>query len=76
MRFFGEIAGRSKQPVLAMTIGGDTIKVVKDDDISVVSDDKHDEEVNPNGNVWPRSGVQAQSYYRKLSICKRKSWRI
>jgi len=65
--------GGSKRPVSAMTIGGDTSEVVEDDDISVVSDDGGDEEVNPNRNVWARIGVHAQSYYRKLSICKHRS---
>jgi len=41
---------------------------LKDDEISVVSYDGVDEEVNPNENIWLRSGVQVQSYYRKLSI--------
>ena len=34
--------GESKRPVSAMTIGGDIIEVVEDDDISVVSDDRGD----------------------------------
>jgi len=45
--------------VSAMMVGGDTSEVVEDDDISVVSNDGGDKEVNPTGNVWPRSGVQA-----------------
>ena len=35
--------GRNKQPVSAMTVGGDTSEVVEDDDMSVVSDDRGDE---------------------------------
>ena len=62
--------GESKRPVSAMTVGGDTNEVVEGDDASVVSNDGGDEEINPNGNLWPRSGVQSQSYYRKLSIWK------
>jgi len=34
--------GESKRPVSAVMIGGDTIEVVEDDDISVVSNDKGD----------------------------------
>jgi len=56
--------------VSRMTVGGDTSEVMEYDEISVVSDDGGDEEINPNGNVWLRSGVQVQSYYRKLSIWK------
>ena len=29
-----------------------------------------DERSNADGSVWPRSGLQVQSYYRKLSIWK------
>ena len=50
--------------VSRMTVGGDTSEVTEYDEISVVSDDGGDEEINPNGNVWLRSGVQVQSYYR------------
>ena len=42
-----------------VTVGGDTTEVVEDDNISVVSDDEDYGEVNPYGNVWSRSGVQA-----------------
>jgi len=30
-----------------------------------------DERSNANKSVWPRSGLQTQSYYRKLSIWKK-----
>jgi len=62
--------GGSKRPVSCMMIGGDKREVGKDDEVSVVSDDGGDDEINRNGNVWPRSGVQAQNYYRKLSVWK------
>ena len=62
--------GGSKPPVLRMTVGGDNSEVVEDNEMSVVSDDGGDEEINPNENLQPRSGVQVQSYYRKMSICK------
>ena len=52
--------GGSKQLVSRMTVGGDTSEVVEDYEISVVSDDRGDEEINSNGNMWPRSSVQAQ----------------
>ena len=56
----GVNGGENKPPVSAVTIGGDTIEVVEDDDISVVSDDGGDEEINPSGNVWPRSSVNVE----------------
>ena len=62
--------GGRKQPVSRMTVGEDTSKVEEDDEILVVSDDGVDEEINPNRNVWLRSGVQVQSYYSKLTIWK------
>jgi len=31
--------------------------MAEDDEVSVVSDDGGDDEINRNGNVWPRSGV-------------------
>ena len=62
--------GRTKRPVSCMMVGGDTREVGEDDEVSVVSDDGGDDEIKRNGNVWPRSGVQAQSYYRKLAIWK------
>ena len=42
-----------------LRLGGDTIEMLDDDEISIASDDGRDEEVNENGNVWPRSGLQA-----------------
>ena len=51
--------GGSKRLVWAMTVGGDTSEVMEDDDISVVSDDGGDKEVNRNENVCPRSSMQA-----------------
>ena len=66
----------SKRLVSTMTIGGDTSEVVEDDNILVVSDNRGNEEVNSNGNMWPKFGVQVQSYYRNLSICKRMSSKI
>ena len=26
---------------------------------------------NDNSSIWPQLGLQTQSYYRKLSICKK-----
>jgi len=43
--------GGNKRAVSAMIVGGNTSELVEDDDISTVSDDRGDEEVNPNGNV-------------------------
>jgi len=60
--------GRSKCPVSAMTVGGETSEVLEDDDVSIVSDDGWIKRSTQNGNVLPSFGVQAQSYYRKLSI--------
>jgi len=51
-------------------VGGDRREVAKDDEASVASDDRGDEETNRNANVWLRSSVQAHSYYRKLAIWK------
>ena len=62
--------GGSKQSETCMIVRRDRGEVVEDNEVSVVSDDGGDDEVNRKGNVWPRSGVQAQSYYRKLSIWK------
>jgi len=62
--------GRSKRPVSCMMVGGDRRQTAEDDEVSVVSDDGGDDEINRNGNVWPRSGVQVQSYYRKLAVWK------
>ena len=62
--------GGSKQPVLCMMVGGDRRQMAEDDEVSVVSDDGGDDDINRNGNVWQRSGVQAQSYYRKLGVWK------
>jgi len=53
-----------------MIVGGDRREVGEDDEVSVVLDDGGDDEINRNENVWPTSGVQVQSYYRKLSIWK------
>ena len=52
--------GGSKWPVSCMMVGGDRRQMAEDDEVSVVSDDGGDDEINKNGNVWPRSGVQAQ----------------
>ena len=60
----------NKQTVSYTMVGGDRREVADDDEVSVVSDDGGDEETNRNANVWPRSGVQAHSYYRKLAIWK------
>ena len=62
--------GGSKRSETCMIVGGDRRKVVDDDEVSVVSDYGGDDEVNRDENVCPRSDVQAQSYYRKLSIWK------
>ena len=51
-------------------VGADRRQMAEDDEVSVVSDNGGDDEINRNGNVWPRSGVQAQSYYRKLTVWK------
>jgi len=51
--------GGSKRPMSRMMVEGDTNEVVEDDEISVVSNDGGDEEINPNGNVWPRCFVQS-----------------
>jgi len=65
------VGGRgSKRPMSCTMVGVDTREVGDGDEVSVASDDGGDEEANRNGNVWPRSGVQAHSYYRKLSIWK------
>jgi len=32
-------------------------ELLEDDEILVISDDVGDVEVNPNKNIWPRSGV-------------------
>jgi len=42
-----------------MRVGGDIRKLPGDDEISIVLNDRGDEKVNPNENIWPRSGVQA-----------------
>jgi len=65
------VGGRAnKRNVSCMVDGGDTREVAEDDEVSVVSDDGGDEERTRNANVWPRSGVQVHSYYRKLAIWK------
>ena len=65
------MGGRAnKRNVSCMVDGGDTREVAEDDEVSVVSDDGGDEERTRNANVWPRSGVQVHSYYRKLAIWK------
>ena len=51
--------GGSKWHVSRMTVRGETSEVVEDDEISAVSDDRGDEEINPNENVWLKSSVQA-----------------
>ena len=64
------VGGGSKRGLSTMMVGGDISELLEDDEISVVSNDEGDEEINPNENIWPRYGVQAQRYYRKLSMWK------
>ena len=51
--------GGTKELVTRMTVGGDNTELQGDDEISIVSDDRGDEEVTPNQNIWSRFGVQA-----------------
>ncbi|KAJ8438309.1 hypothetical protein Cgig2_018789 [Carnegiea gigantea] len=86
--------------VSRLHLGGNTIEISDDDEISVASMDAGDEEATKeddagderaaekqcgdgnktkgsadgndiNDNVWPRSGMEARSYHRKLSIWKK-----
>jgi len=83
-----------------LRLGGDTIEMLDDDEISVPSEDTGDEEATKeddagderatekqcgdgnrrkgcadgndvNDNVWPRSGMEARSYHRKMRIWKK-----
>ena len=58
----------NKQPVSRLRLVGESIVLSHDDEISVASDDECDGEVNESDKFWPWSGLQAQSYYHKLSI--------
>ncbi|KAJ8421557.1 hypothetical protein Cgig2_008922 [Carnegiea gigantea] len=61
----------TKQPQSRPRLEGETIEFPNDNEISMVSNDGCDEEVNESGNVWPQSGLQVQSYYCKLNIWKK-----
>jgi len=50
--------GGSKQSETCMIVGGDRREIVEDDEVSVMSDDGVDDEINRNGNVCPRSSVE------------------
>ena len=45
----------NKRTVSCTMVGGDRREVAKDDEASVASDDRGDEETNRNANVWLRS---------------------
>ncbi|KAJ8428462.1 hypothetical protein Cgig2_012529 [Carnegiea gigantea] len=87
-------------PTSRLRLGGDTIEISYDNEISVASEDAGDEEATKednegderaaekqcgdgnkkkgctdqndvNDNIWPRYGMEAQSYHRKMSIWKK-----